>query len=62
MSASQDAPLHLTETDFWKHQSIRRTWDTIVPGEPIECLEGIERLGRREGMSRASGEIDGDSM
>lgn len=30
--------LHLQETDFWKHESIRKTWDSIIPGVPRKTL------------------------
>ena len=26
------------ETDFWKHASLRKVWDDIVPGEPRKTI------------------------
>lgn len=43
---------HLIETDFWKHQALRKTWDAIIPGAPRKTLphvlqqEEIHRLCR----------------
>lgn len=38
------------ETDFWKHQEVRKIWDDIIPGQPrktipyILTLEAIQKL------------------
>ena len=31
------APAQAFETDFWKDANLRKSWDEIVPGEPISA-------------------------
>lgn len=57
MSTPREQPQHLAERDFWKHQSIRRIWDQIVPGEPIETLPHTITLEEIQRYCRAVGDL-----
>lgn len=58
MPPPQEQPLHLAERDFWKHQSIRRIWDQIVPGEPIETLPHTLQVEEIHRYCRAVGDLN----
>ena len=58
MSSSPQQPLHLSETNFWKHQSVRKIWDQIVPGEPIETLPHTLKLEEIHRLCRAVGDLN----
>ena len=56
MSELKD-PLHLVETDFWKHQSVRKIWDDIIPGEPRKTLLHILTQEEIHRFCRAVGDM-----
>jgi acyl dehydratase len=51
-------PLHLTEHDFWKHQSARKIWDDIIPGEPRKTLTHVLTREEIQRFCRAVGETN----
>lgn len=55
MATTTDA-LHLTESDFWKHNSARKIWDDIVPGEPRKTLTHVLQREEIQRFCKAVGE------
>ena len=58
MTSNREPQAPTAERDFWKHQAARKTWDQIVPGEPVPTVPHLLTLEEIQRYCRSVGDLN----